>query len=210
MSANQADQMKGIGMPILFTVLLGASAFVSRQLIIDSFNASRGNMNMLFSFLCAGITAALSLFLYWSPAYNYGLGGTVVAYLTMCVKGGESAKEFSKLLLGITLVWFMLLIGIPGGFSQGIINAVSTNQCNSFYNTYQETMCKPGWLVFVQICSCVQIGLTLVSLLFAVSAVVGSEGSESAYKPIVGDNYQPPRVTREPGGEPQGAYHKVV
>lgn len=211
--ADQADKMKGIGMPILFIVTLGVAAFLTRTHLLSAFQASRGDINLASAFFSSVISAAMSIFLYFSPAYNYGLVSTVLAYFIACVCNGAGVQAYAKPIAGVTAGWFCILVGIPELLSAGIINKVSKTTCQNFYNTYKDTMCKDGWVVFVEILACVQIGFTLLSLLTLVNLALNTpeQGTYSPVKSGERGEYSPPSASAPPAQQAAAGseYHKM-
>mmetsp|Transcript_68460 Transcript_68460/g.79752 ORF Transcript_68460/g.79752 Transcript_68460/m.79752 type:complete len:237 (-) Transcript_68460:209-919(-) len=172
---EQGDKMKGIGMPILFIFLLAVVIVVTRSLLFDAVQAARNNPTIAFPFISAAVTALMSIFLYFSAGYGYGLVATIFAYINMCLSNGNRLRQYATPLTGIMLIWFGILVGIPSGLSSGIIVEVSSTNCKNFYPDYSDSMCKDGWIVYLLICSCILIGLTFMSLLSIVNVAINEE-----------------------------------
>jgi hypothetical protein len=209
---EQTSQMKGIGMPILFMVTLVLAAILSRAQLLDAVTAARGDVNLGINMIVSLVTIVISIFLYFTHAYGYGLVSTILAYANIVGMGRSS--QFAAYSGLVQFVWFCLLVGIPDAVSGGIINAISTS-CSAFYPSYDNVMCKPGWLVFAQILACVQIGITMTSLLGAInqaaaapsggtySPVRGSDGTDA---PLRHNEYSAPQAYAPPASD----YQKVT
>ncbi len=71
-----------------------------------------------------------------------------------------------------SVLWFLILVGIPDKLSTGIINTVTLSNCNTFYNTYKGTMCMNGWVVISEILATVHVGFSLLAMLTVAGAVM--------------------------------------
>lgn len=195
---NQSDQMKGIGMPILFIFVLTIAVVMSRKHLMEGVQAARGDTNVAFAFISALVTSFMSIFLYFSAAYGYGLVATVLAYCNALLASSNRSKDLVKPMIGVMIIWFCFLVGIPSGFSAGIIVQASDTECKAFYPSYSDTMCKDGWIVFLLICCCVMIGLTLMSLLSLLNLALSGDatyvslGDGQMSSPLRQNEYNPP------------------
>lgn len=201
---EKSSQMKGIGMPILFMFTLGLAAFFSRAQLLEAVSAARGDINLGVNLIVSLVTIVSSIFIYFTPAFGYGLVSSVLAYANIV---GLSRSGSIAMYSGIVqFVWFCLLVGIPDKVSDGIITAITTD-CTTFYSGYTDVMCKSGWLVFAQILACVQIGITLTSLLAAINQAT-STPSAGTYSPVRDGNDAPLRQNEYVA--PQSDYQKVT
>ncbi|KAH9589243.1 hypothetical protein LSM04_004888 [Trypanosoma melophagium] len=178
-SPRSDDKMNGIGMPILFILVLLATLFVTRNMIRKSIVSSYQNTMKLICFITALASIALSIVLYFSTAFNYGLVTTVLGYSMIFLNSSARIKQYMTPLLIAYLVWFLVLVGIPSYLNQGIIAATNSINCITFYGTFASTMCNDGWLTLVKIIASVIVSVTLLSVLLLASEVFGS--AESVY-----------------------------
>ncbi|ORC92543.1 uncharacterized protein TM35_000032960, partial [Trypanosoma theileri] len=134
LAADAADQMNGIGMPILYLAFLLCIALVTRNRLIDAFYASRGDTATFMCFSAALANMALSVFLYFSTAYNYGLVTTVLAYSMAFLKVNGPRELHSRWLLAVYLAWFLFLLGFPTAWGPGIMKATNEKKKCIFLN----------------------------------------------------------------------------
>jgi len=176
-SADTSDNMKGIGMPIIFICVYAIAVFLSHKQLVAAFQASRGDVTLMMIFSSSLLSSAMSLLLFFSPAFSYGLIQTVLAVFTASVCTGVGLQKYAHQMMVLSTAWFLCLVGLPSFWSPGIISAVSTTNCNSFYGTFSATMCPQGWVIVVEIIACVLISTNFLSLLAIVSAAMTSGGS---------------------------------
>jgi hypothetical protein len=203
---EKTDQMKGIGMPILFMFTLGVAAFFSRSQLMEAVSAARGDVNVGMNLLVSLVTIIMSIFFYFTPAYGYGLVSTVLAYVNIVGLSRSSAYATQNGI--VQFVWFCILIGIPDNVSGGIIKAIS-NDCSTFYPQYSTVMCKSGWLVFVSILACAQIGITLTSLLAVINQAAATPAN-GTYSPVRGSDAPEAPLRQNEYAPPQSEYQKVT
>lgn len=196
-AAQEGDKMKGIGMPIMFIAVFIVVVGVAHKHLMNAFQASRSDpMGVGFTFFASLISALMSIFLYFSPAYGYGLVSTVLAVYGALACGGAGLRTVARPMMLANAAWFCVLVGIPNFWSSGIIGATSPTTCDSFYASYSGTMCLGGWVVFVQIISCVQIGLTMLSLFSLMNLALEASSSaptEGTQAPLRQNEYQAPQ-----------------
>jgi len=173
LAADNSDVMKGIGMPIVFMALMLVAGFVAKDHFINAAKAVQGDRDQMWVFGIAVLNALFSIIFYWTPAWNYGLVSTVLAFGTAVVCSRKSTN-LSVVIMGVNLIWFLTLVGIPDGVSAGLIKSVDMQSCNAWYKTYNTKMCHEAWVVIVLILATVQVGLTLLGLLTVVAAGVAS------------------------------------
>ncbi|KEG09183.1 hypothetical protein DQ04_05661050 [Trypanosoma grayi] len=172
MPAASVDKMNGIGMPILFIITLFATLFATRHLVAKAVRYAYSDTVTMLCFSAALTNMALSIFLYFTTAFNYGLVTTVLAYCVAFMNSNENFKQHMPHLLAVHLVWFLVLVGIPSSLNHGIINATNTGDCVAFYATFASTMCVEGWLTFIKIVACIITCFTLFSVLLLASEVL--------------------------------------
>ncbi|RNF19251.1 hypothetical protein TcG_04206 [Trypanosoma cruzi] len=173
-SASSVDRMNGVGMPVLFISVIAMAFFMTRRFLIKAVTSAFADTTSCLCFFSAVVNMLLSVFLFFSTGFNYGLVSTVLAYCMVFIKGRDNFNQYLVHLLAIYLVWFLVLVGIPAEINHGIIRATNKVDCTAFYNTYASTMCLDGWLTFVKIVACCVLGFTLLSLLLLTSEVLGS------------------------------------
>ncbi|KAH9589347.1 hypothetical protein LSM04_007196 [Trypanosoma melophagium] len=125
LAADAADQMNGIGMPILYLAFLLCIVLVTRERLVDAFYVSRGDTATFMCFCAALANMALSVFLYFSTAFNYGLFTTVLAYSMVFLTISGPWELHSKWLLAVYLAWFLFLLGFPTAWGPGIMRATN-------------------------------------------------------------------------------------
>lgn len=182
---NEAsDKMKGVGQPIFYMVIFAIVVFFTHKTLLNAHKNYHGDPQLIWSFRCCMICAALSLLLVWTPAWNYALVSLIIALVMAFVCSSDSFSEHGQKILIGSVLWLLILVGIPDKLSTGIINTVTLSNCNSYYNTYKSTMCMNGWVVITEILATVHIGFSLVAMLTIAGAVVnapkgGIQGSQS-------------------------------
>ena len=184
---NEADQMMAIGMPTLFIILFIASILLTHKQLITAHEASSLNPALAWIFRASLLSALLSIFLYCSAAWAYGLMQSLVAYFLACVCGGAAMQRFAQPMLLFMLAWFCVLIGVPNGVSVGIFTSINTTSCNLFYGTMKDKMCKEQWLVFVQIIATIQIGITFLQVISLMAAGLASSTGAGDYHSVPDD-----------------------
>ncbi|RNF19361.1 uncharacterized protein Tco025E_04172 [Trypanosoma conorhini] len=186
--ASSVDKMNGVGMPLLFLSVMAVTIFMTRPLLQVAVTLALTDTTSCLCLVAALANMALSVFLFFTTAFNYGLVSTVLAYCVVFLNGRESFRHYLVHLLAIYLLWFLVLVGVPAELNHGIIRATNSGDCVAFYGTYASTMCVDGWLAFVKVVACFVLGFTLLSLLLLVTEVLGSERLSVAR-------------TQSPGGE---------
>ncbi|KEG09181.1 hypothetical protein DQ04_05661030 [Trypanosoma grayi] len=186
LAAEAPDVMNGIGMPILFIVMIMLMLVVSRARLLEAYRVSRNDTATCICFVVALINMLISVFLYFSTAYNYGLVTTVLAYCMAFLTENGSYGLNAKWLLAVYLVWFLFLLGFPSAWGPGIIIATNNNSCVAFYSTFASTMCNDGWLTFIKFVACIVVSLTLLSVLLIIAVVMGVE-DDLLEAPLLGD-----------------------
>ncbi|EAN85257.1 hypothetical protein TcYC6_0114700 [Trypanosoma cruzi] len=209
-AAEAVDRMNGIGMPILFLVMLLCILMKSRRILRAAFTVSCADTATCICFFASLINMLLSVFLFFTTAFNYGLVSTVLAYCMVFVATSGPLELHARWFLSLYMVWFLLLVGFPTGWGRGIIGATNSDDCVAFYSTYASTMCADGWLTFVKILACLNISITMLSLMLLIAVVLGVEeelltfGLNDIYR---GRNALETGLAREQA--PPASYHRI-
>ena len=173
-------RFKAIGLPIILIVTVVAGALLNYKKLISTHQAVKGTkLHVLF--IVSLINAVLAMFLFFTAGWYYGVMCAVVAYffglLSDSQKDDDAAARQLVYLLG---VWLLILSGLPAGFSDGVIDAVS-GDCLVFYGgTIAQDMCVNGWLNFALFIALWQIAVTFLSLMTLISAVFGTDSLSDA------------------------------
>ncbi|ORC92542.1 uncharacterized protein TM35_000032950 [Trypanosoma theileri] len=189
-TARSADKMNGIGMPILFILVLFSTIFATRNMLKKAVVSSFQDTMKLLTFVTALASITLSISLYFSTAFNYGLVTTVLGFSMIFLNSSLRIKQFMTPLLIVYLAWFLVLVGIPSYLNQGIITATNSINCLTFYGSFASTMCNDGWLTFVKIIASVIVSVTLLSVLLLASEVFGSAQSVYLQTEVQETTYQ--------------------
>jgi hypothetical protein len=180
---SDAGKFKAIGMPIMLVVTYFVAILVTHKSFIRAFHHSRGELINFAMFIGAVAASVLSMFLYFSASWAYGLITTVMCYLFALVIASPNRGQQSRTLFYALAVWFAILIGIPTQWSMGVIESAARNNCVAFYGSKADAMCKEGWLDFVEIVAMVLIAITFLTLLTLMTAAVENEGPASSASP---------------------------
>ena len=173
-SADDAsDKMKGIGEPIFYMIIFAAIVAFTHKTLISAHQNFTGDPQLAWAFRCSVASAVLSILLLWTPAWNYALVSLIMALVMAFVCNAENFAEMSGHVVTASVVWFLILVGIPDRLSAGIITTVSLANCNNFYNTYNGVMCANGWVVVTEILATLHIGFSMVSMLTIAGAKMG-------------------------------------
>ncbi|RNF19359.1 uncharacterized protein Tco025E_04170 [Trypanosoma conorhini] len=187
-AADAVDKMNGVGMPLLFLAMLLCILLTTRKRLTAAFIASDADRAMRICFYAALANMALSVFLFFTTAFNYGLVSTVLAYCVAFLTSAGSLESHAKWFLSVYMMWFFFVLGFPTGWGAGIIRATNSGDCVAFYGTYASTMCVDGWLTFVKVVACLLISLTMLSLLLLIASVAGIGGELLRAAASDGDN----------------------
>lgn len=172
------DKYKAIGMPMFFLITVGIAAAITWRVIIHAHQRVAHDMGQKIIFMASLVSAVLSIFLYFTAAWAYGLVATCICYFVALAMARPSLQRPLLIVLGL---WFACVCGIPATiFGSGIISATSTTACKTFYLTYSDKMCAHGWLAFAEIVSTVIIAITLISFLSVLSWIAKNEDEYDA------------------------------
>jgi hypothetical protein len=162
---NQSDEFKAIGLPLLMILTFAGSIALNRQGFARAFQQSKYNTRHFALWLGAFVSALLSMFLYFTAAWAYGLVCTLVCYMFTLMCGTPSLMDkHSKAVAGAVAVWFATLVGVPAFLGKGAIGVV-TGDCDVWFGTVSGTMCKKGWLAFAEIVVTVLVAVTFLSMM---------------------------------------------
>jgi hypothetical protein len=189
---------KAIGMPIMLIVTYLLAIASTHQRLIRAFHQSRAELQTFILFLGSLAASLGSMFLYFSAGWAYGLICTLLCYLTAMMIGSPDRAKQASILFFAVAGWFAILIGQPTAVSNGVIDTVAKDSCNRFYGDKADSMCKDGWLNFVEIVATCLISVTFLMLLNLMASAVEVHTGDGAYQ-AVGDNGG--------GGFGAGAYH---
>ena len=182
---------KAIGMPILLIVTFMLSIAITHQSLRRAFYQSRSNLLNFLVFIGSLVASLVSIFLYFSAAWAYGMICTVMCYLFALVISSPERAKHGRLLFGSVAAWFAFLIGIPSGISAGVLTSCSNTACQAFYLSKADSMCKEGWLDFVEIVAICLVSVTFLTLLTLMAAALeGDRPGEASYS-AVGEAPQP-------------------
>lgn len=187
-TAHAADdqKMKGIGLPVIFISFFLVAGLLSRNQLLAAI--SNKDPESVWVFRASLLCAFLSIFFYLSPAWNYGIVSTVLAFGIAVATNSGLVKTAGKYIAMTLFVWFLILIGIPQLLTNGIITTVSQTSCQGFYGDFSPEMCKDGWLTFLMILSTVQISVTFLSMLSVMASALGGGSSAAAADSRSGKN----------------------
>lgn len=171
--ATDQDKMKGIGMPIIFISFFAVAVLLNYKQLMTAWMSASTSADIAWVFRASLLCAFFSIFFYVSASWAYGLISTILAYFLACISTPELMQQYGKHAAIVFFGWFLVLLGIPGQLSKGLITTTSTG-CDTFYNTYKSNMCKDGWQTFLLIVATVQIALTFLCVLCIMAASAGT------------------------------------
>jgi hypothetical protein len=192
---DHSDNFKAGGIPVFLIVTLILAVIGSRNELLSSFRAARiSGLGTVVLFFGSIFSALASASLYFTAAWAYGVVCTIVCFVFALVASStESLASFGKPLLALQSVWLAVLLGIPQTlFGIGVIDTV-TLQCDKFYGSQADKMCKSGWLAVNEI-----IGMGLISVVFLSQLLLVAKAIEAHRSPQMDGS--PARVGGGGGG----------
>eukprot|EP00759_Apiculatamorpha_spiralis_P048220 PhF_6_TR4353/c1_g1_i1/m.5871 len=165
------DNFKESGLPLFILCMFLILGYAARVFVRQTFvNAMSHSVHKIF-LLSTMITAFLSIFILWSAAWTYGILSVFVGWTTLATLSHPRLSTYKPTAVVVGCVWVLLLIGVPPTlFGPGVLQLVNT--CESHYNTVSSSMCKEGWLAFLEIVALIMICISILNqmLLFVVIA----------------------------------------
>lgn len=168
---KESDNFKAIGLPIMLIITMVLTIVVTRVIFWKAFLHAKNDLNLAIIFFGGLVCALLSVFLFPTAAWAFGVVNTLLAYMyaLVCVPGG--VEKFAQRLFALSAAWFLLLVGVPNQVSLGVI-ATITSVCDAWFGSKKEDMCKEGWLTLTEIVAMVMVStnffimLTLMAVAF--------------------------------------------
>ena len=162
---NSSDEFKAIGMPLIMIATFAAAIAVNHHGFIRAFQQSKYNLRHFALWLGAFASALLSMFLYFTSAWAYGLVCTLVCYLFTLLCGTPSLMDkHAKSITAAVAIWFATLVGVPSFMGKGAV-AVVSQDCEAWFGTVAKEMCVKGWLAWGEIVVMILIAVTFLSLM---------------------------------------------
>ena len=193
---SHSDNFNAGGIPFFLIVTLIVAVVTSRAEIFAAFRAARvGGLGPTILFFSTALSAVLSISLYFTAAWAYGLVCTIICYVFALVSSSpESLALLGRPLLIVQGLWLAVLVGVPDALGVGVIGTV-TSKCDTFYGEQKEHMCKTGWLAFNEIVAMYLISVVFLTLLTLVGKAIeaarnGSMESKMAEPPTPSVTYQ--------------------
>lgn len=175
------DKYKAGGLPITLLATIAFAVFLTWKQLRDAQQASRLDMTHFFLFHGGLVATCLSLFLYFTPAWAFGLVCTLVCYLITLFTTASALNHNALTLNAVLVIWLFMLIGLPPRVTTGVFDVLSNPYCKGFYDTVSDTMCKEGWLTFAELIAGIMVGMTFLAVILTLaSAVEAIEASRAA------------------------------
>ena len=204
--ATAADGFKAWGLPIFLMCTLALAVALTHKQLRHAQSASALQRSLQGLFWSAVATSLMSVPLYFTAAWAYGLVSTIICYAIALLCSASSVQRYGKHLLGFQAVWFAMLIGLPSAIGHGIIADITT-QCQGWYGSASGLMCASGWLTIAQLIAIIVIGLNFLALLTILASALTDGSAEGGYEEVKdGGDIAPPGYAGAPGGE----YQKVA
>ena len=178
----EVDNTKAIALPILFIIALLLAAFITRQSLGTAFTRAKSELRFGILFFGGALCTILSVFLFPTAAWPYGIVSALFAYMfSLVCAPGMIEKHAGRLFLG-TAAWFAILLGIPSRWSSGILATVT--QCKTWFPT-KTGMCEAQWITYVTIICIAVIIINFFALLVLMSfAFDVASGKTAAPVPV--------------------------
>lgn len=168
---------------MIFAILL--AIFFTRHSLTSAFAAAKDDFRKMILFGGGMICTLLSIFLLPTSAFNYGAASVLFAYMStlLCTPGLLEAKADSFFLIYVS--WFLTLLGMPDGWSDGLLKAIDA--CDTWFNPNADTMCKDGWVTYVTILAIAIIIINFFCVIALMSLVFNASDSAYAYEEVEGN-----------------------
>lgn len=184
---DHSDNFKAGGIPAFLMVTFFIAVVATRNELLAAMRSARTNgAGSLVMFVGTVLSAVMSMSLYFTAAWAYGLICTIVCFVFAVVATSPASVEaFWRPLLVIQSLWLAVLIGVPEPLGVGVISTVSNN-CDSFYNSQRDKMCKSGWLAFNEI-----VAMLLISVVFLCQLTLVAKGVDAMRKTKSNEGLEP-------------------
>jgi hypothetical protein len=186
-----ADGFRAIGLPMLLIVVLGFIMYLFYQLTRD-FALQWTKLGMVHGFvlLSSVVQTVLSLFMFFSAAWNYALVNMFVSCFVILAVLMKDPKVTRYTFYALIFLNIVLLAGLPTqGMPAGILVMIRDG-CTTWYNTYQDTMCVTGWLTALQFFATLTIAAQFANCFVFATFLLGGNAS-SSFSPIASSDGGP-------------------
>jgi hypothetical protein len=183
--AIDTDRTKAIGLPILLIFAVLLAAFFTRHSLSSAFGAARGDFRRAILFFGGVVVSGLSIFLLPTSAWEYGAASLLQAYMSALLCSPGLLEAFAPRFFLAQMVWFLVLVGLPDGWTTGILGASSPAECKRWFPSWTEgDMCKDSWLSYVAFVSIAIIVVNFFVVIALVSLVFNSAADEEPYHAV--------------------------
>lgn len=179
------DDTKAAAIPTLMIFAILLAVFFTRHSLSSAFNTAKEDFRKMILFGGGIIATIASMFLLPTSAWNFGAASVLFAYMStlLCTPGLLEAK--AETFFSVYLGWFLILIGTPDGWSEGILYQI--DKCNLYFPNTIDVMCKDGWITFVTILA---ISIVIINFfcVIALMSLVFNASDTYQYQEVGGDN----------------------
>jgi hypothetical protein len=174
MVSAEVDQTKIAALPVLVIIALIIAGWITRGTLKAAYAVTgccAGEFRLSLLFWLSITSTLVSVFLLPTAAWSYGITSALFSYM-FALSVGNIEKHANRLFV-TTAIWFAILLGIPSGWSSGLITKVSSG-CKLWFTSTEKQgdYCKDQWISFTIVVSIVIIIayffilLTLLSFAF--------------------------------------------
>eukprot|EP00758_Cryptobia_borreli_P019248 Tbor_TRINITY_DN8249_c0_g1::TRINITY_DN8249_c0_g1_i1::g.15404::m.15404 len=177
-ASENAAKYEAFGMPSLYLIVVIIVIACFYRKMMESLENAKKEVSRFVMTVISIMSLFACLFLLYSSAWPYGLMG-VMFYIVVLLLAGhpDSAKHANKTAVMI-FIWFLLLVGIPAGPFEGVLQTISYSNCGNNFPWYKSVVCSHSYITAVLFFTVNLIGGTLLLLIMTVNIAVQEMSSD--------------------------------